>query len=155
MSVAERTPREVMAAYVDAMNRADWTLLASLLAPDYIEDYPQSGERVRGRANALAVRQFFGREENRSSLLVGAEMTIGGEDRWALAPNFTAIKMTSDGDTLTSLIRSVYPDGPWYVVHIATIRGGLIVQATVIFGAMFEPPEWRRGLVERIPDRER
>ena len=63
--------------------------------------------------------------------------------------------MTSDDDMVTTLIRAIYPDGPWYVVHIATVTGGLIARATVVFGAMFPAPEWRAPFVERMPDRDR
>jgi len=152
----DRTPREIIDAYIDGMARADWTAVRGLLAEDYVEDYPQSGERVRGPDNAIAVRT-----RGRPELVGGAafrsrsELTVGGEERWALAPNFTAIRTTGDGDVITSLIRAEYPDGEWYVVYIATVERGQIHHATMIFGQLFEAPEWRRPLVERMPDRDR
>jgi hypothetical protein len=155
--MAERTPREVIEAYVDAMSRADWALLREVLAEDYIEDYPQSGERVRGRENAVAIR---GRGRQAEMAAAGAplsrmELVVGGEERWALAPNFTAIRTTSGGDTITSLVRAMYPDGEWYVAYIGTVEHGQIQHATMVFGPLFSAPEWRKHLVERIPERER
>ena len=157
VAVAERSPREVISTYTDAMNRGDWALLREVLAADYIEDYPQSGERIRGPENAVAVRDRFPRGNTAipDTRNVGARLTVGGEDRWAMAPNFTAIKVASDGDNVTSLVRAIYPDGPWYVVYIASIERGRIKHATVIFGAMFEAPEWRRQWVEAMPEDER
>ena len=153
----DRTPREVIDAYGDAMNRADWALLRELLAEDYVEDYPQSGERIRGRENAIAVRNHARPDASseKGGLRSRAELTIGGEERWALAPNFTAIRTTAEGDVITSLIRAEYPGGEWYVVFIGTVERGQIHHATMVFGPLFEAPEWRRSLVEPIPDRER
>jgi len=154
---AERTPREVIDTYVDAMARGDWTLLGDVLADDYVEDYPQSGERVRGRERAIAIRSHARPPQPPPGdpMLSRAELVIGGEERWALAPNFTAIRTTSDGDTITSLVRATYPDGPWYVVYIGEVARGQIHHATMVFGPMFEAPEWRRSLVEPMPERDR
>ena len=153
----EPTPREVLDNYVKAINAGDWELMREVLAPDYIEDYPQSGERVRGRENAIAVRSRYPRPRTSppEGFASGAELVVGGEERWALAPNFTAIRVTAQGDTLTALVRAVYPDGPWYVVYIATIDAGQIRRATLIFGALFDAPVWRALWTERMPDRER
>ena len=153
--MAERTPRQVLDAYFDAMNRADWALLREVLADGYVEDYPQSGERVRGRENAIAVRSRGPRPAPHEGASAAAELVVGGEERWALAPNFTAIRVTTEGDTLTALIRAMYPDGLWYVVYIATIQNGQVQRATMIFGAMFDAPDWRAQWTERMPDRER
>jgi len=155
--MAERTPREVIDAYVDAMDRGDWALLRELFVDDYIEDYPQSGERIRGADNAIHVRSSFPRADMAAppSRNVGAKLIVGGEDHWALAPNFTAIRVAAAGVTITAVTRAVYPDGPWYVVYIGTVDRGRIRRATAIFGATFEPAPWRAAWVERIPEAER
>jgi ketosteroid isomerase-like protein len=155
--MAERTPRQVIDAYIDAMNRADWDALRQLFADDYVEEYPQSGERIRGPENAVRVRANFPRTDMDSvpSPMVGARMTVGGEERWALAPNFTAIRVSADGDLVTSVARAIYPEGPWYVVYIGRIAAGKITRATAFFAQVFEPPPWRAPWVERIPESER
>jgi hypothetical protein len=86
---------------------------------------------------------------------VGVPLIVGGEEGWALAPNFTAIRVAAAGDTVTAVTRSVYPDGPWYVVYIGTVERGRIRRATAIFGAPFDAAEWRAAWVERIPEDER
>jgi hypothetical protein len=155
--MTDRTARQVIEAYADAMNRADWDLLRTLLADDYVEDYPQSGERVRGRENAIAVRSYQRPEQAVAAdgSMTVAELLVGGEERWALAPNFTAIRTTSGNDTITSVVRATYPDGLWYVVFIGDVDRGQIHHATMVFGPMFASPEWRRPFVERLPERER
>ncbi len=149
---ATRSARQVVLDYIEAMNEADWERLSTFLHSDYVEDYPQSGERVRGPANAVAVRSKSPRSWPRS---IDHKRVIGGEEQWALAPNFTAIKVTADGDLVTSVVRARYPDGYWYVIYIAQVEDGIIRRATVYFAPMFEAPEWRREFVESIPDAER
>ena len=77
--MAERTPREVMDAFHDAMNRGDWELLGEVLADDYVEDYPQSGERIRGRDNAIAMRKQYPRPsmERPASIMWGPSFAWG------------------------------------------------------------------------------
>lgn len=133
------------------MSRDDWDRVTELLHPDYVEDYPQSGERIRGRKNAVAVRRDYpgGRSTERM------EMVVGGEDRWALAPNFTAIRVAAAGDSVTAVVRARYPDGYWYITLIATVGAGQITRATVVFGKAFDPPAWRAGMVEAMPSQDR
>lgn len=148
------SPRAVVEAYLQATNNTDWDRLAELLDPDYIEDYPQSGERIRGRENAIAIRRSFpGLDDSREPLR--QRLLLGGEEHWALAPNFTAIRVTGTGETVTSLARARYPDGYWYIVYIATVQDGRIKRATALFAPLFDPPEWRQALTERMPEGER
>jgi hypothetical protein len=155
--VSVRTPRQVIDAYMDAMNRADWDALRLLFAPEYVEDYPQSGERIRGPEHAVQVRSSFPRDDMSAvpSPVVGPATLLGGEERWVLAPNFTAIRVEAEGDTVTSISRSMYPDGFWYVVYIGKVANGQIQRATAFFAQLFEAPAWRAGWVERIPESER
>jgi hypothetical protein len=155
--VSTLTPRQVIDAYMDAMNRADWGALRRLFAPDYVEDYPQSGERIRGAEHAVLVRSNFPRKDMASvpSPVVGPAVLLGGEERWMLAPNFTAIRVDAEGDTVTSIARSRYPDGLWFVVYIGKVANGQIQRATAFFAQEFEPAPWRAALVERIPEAER
>lgn len=146
-----RSPRQVVLDYIQAMNEADWERLRSVLHPDVVEDFPQSGERIRGVANAIAVRSHVPRTWRNS---IDRQRVVGGDDAWALGPNFTAIKVAADGDVVTSIVRARYPDGYWFVVNVAEIQGGLIRHATVYFAPTFDPPEWRREWVERLPEDE-
>lgn len=49
--MADRTPREMVHALIDRINRHEWAGIEELVHPDYVEEYPQSGERIRGFAN--------------------------------------------------------------------------------------------------------
>jgi len=145
MSRPRGAAQQVVIDYVDALNREDWDRLGQILHPDYIEEYPQSGERIVGSANAIALRSNYPRTDEMS---IHRERLVGGEDVWALAPNFTAIRLSSEGDTVTSVTRARYPDGFWYVIFMAQVEGAQIRRATLYFAPEFEPPEWRRQWVE-------
>jgi ketosteroid isomerase-like protein len=152
--MSEPTGREVIDAYVAAMNAGDWEAVGELLHPDFYEDYPQSGERIRGRENCVRVRRDYPRTES-TPLETGTRFIVGGDDRWAIAPNFTAVRIAGAGDTLTAVFRARYPDGLWYIVHIGTVENGRLARATVFFAPLFDPPEWRQDFVERMPEAER
>jgi ketosteroid isomerase-like protein len=154
MTVPERSPKDIVAALMRAQADGDFSSMRELLAEDYIEDYPQSGERIHGADAALDVRQRFpGLPDARIDADV--KISVGGEDRWALSPNFTAIRVTADGDTVTVAARAAYPDGPWYVIAFIRVAAGKVAQTTMFFAPMFDPPEGRRDLVQRMPDEQR
>jgi hypothetical protein len=104
-----------------------------LLAEDFVEEYPQSGERIRGRANVLAM------------LAVNPappRVTGGARLVWC-------------GDQiLLAEARASYPDGPWWVVILYELSGGRLSHETAYFGAPFPAPEWRRPYVVAMPAEE-
>jgi hypothetical protein len=151
--MSDRSPRDVALAFAAAQMAADWDAMRALMTDEYVEDYPQTGERIVGADRAIAVRREF---PGMSDGLAGdVNLQVGGEDRWALAPNFTAIRVTQDGDIVTTLIRAIYPDGPWYVIAFSRVEGGRVGHMTVYFAPMLPAPEWRKGLASPLPDSER
>ena len=46
--------RELLLAFVDAMNAREWATLRSLLAPDLVFELPQRHERIDGRDAYIA-----------------------------------------------------------------------------------------------------
>jgi hypothetical protein len=51
--------RAVFERVADLMNRRDWDAFPTVFTDDYVEEYPQSGEVIRGLANAVAVRKNY------------------------------------------------------------------------------------------------
>jgi hypothetical protein len=46
----------------------------------------------------------------------------------------------------------LFNDGSrWWVVSIVTLKDGLVWHAETYFAPEFEPPEWRKGMVEILP----
>ena len=153
--MAERTARELTDEWVAAMNAQDFGRAMAVLHPDFVEEYPQSGERVRGRENLRAiVENYPGDLRNSAAEAVPLE-AVGGDRRWAIAPNYTVIDVTSVDDVSVHTFRTSYPDGStWYIVGFVRLRDGLIWRRKTYFAPLYDPPEWRRQWVElmdRVP----
>ena len=72
---------------------------------DFIEEYPQSGERIRGKENQRAlVENFPG-----GLLQPMSEATIQGEE-WIITPAYRVVRVTTSGDTASG-VKVRYPDG--------------------------------------------
>jgi hypothetical protein len=142
--------REVIARYIQALHDQDFETIGASQHPEFVEDYPQSGERIRGRRSFRRILENYpgGLEGEADS---SADQVIGGEDRWMISPTFTMVRLSGEGDTHTAIVKLSYPDrSTWYMVSILEMRDGLIAKATTFFAPLFEPPEWRREWVEVV-----
>ena len=92
-------------------------------------DYPQSGERIRGRHKIQESRCV---QPNKKRFTV--RRIIGGGDLW-----------------VTEFVLS-YDGAPSYVVSIMEFREGKVVKETQYFADPFEPGPSRAHLVERMSD---
>ena len=147
---ADNGARELIARYVKALHEQDFDGIAATQHPDYVEDYPQSGERIHGRRNFRSIL------ENYPGGLAGeadpsADRVVGRDDGWMISPTFTMIRLSGEGDTHTAIVKLRYPDSStWYMVGIFELRDGLIAKATTFFAPVFDPPEWRSAWVEVV-----
>ncbi|HEV2157633.1 nuclear transport factor 2 family protein [Bradyrhizobium sp.] len=94
---------------------------------DAVLDYPQSGERIRGRRN---IQQSRFVQPNKKRFTV--RRIVGGGDLW-----------------VSEFVLS-YDGVPSYVVSIMEFRGGLVAHETQYFADRFEPSPSRAHLVERV-----
>ena len=143
--MAEEGNRGVVGRYVAASSTSDWDTLARLRAPEWVEEWPQSGERVVGHANYRAIHEHFpgGMPELR------VDRVVGSDDRWVLGPTFTPVKILGSGDVWAVEGRFRYPNGDTYVgVKHLELRDGRVVHETTYWAAPFPPPDWRRQWVE-------
>ena len=136
--------------YVKAIADRDFEALEEMIHPDYIGDYPQSGERFRGFAAFRAQLENYpgglpaARPEDPNTKL------LGDEERWAITPGYTVLPL-SGPERFTTVTRSPYPDGTWWwVVSILTMKDERVAHAETYFAPEFEPPEWRKGMVEIV-----
>ncbi len=90
-------------------------------------DYPQSGERTRGRSNIQNQRAS---QPNKKRFTV--RRIIGGGDLWV-----TELILTYDGK-------------PSYTVSIMEFRGDKVVRETQYFADPFVAPAFRAQWVERM-----
>ncbi len=136
--------RAIVERYMAAIP-ADLDTLTSLQHPDFVEEWPQSGERIRGSANFRAIQAHYGETTSE------ARRVVGTEDRWAMGPTFTPIRVFGAGDTFTGLLLGRYPDGSVYhVVSVVELRDNLVWRSTTFFAAPFDAPDWRGPWIERM-----
>jgi ketosteroid isomerase-like protein len=93
---------------------------------DAVLDYPQSGERTRGRRNIQGQRAS---QPSKKTFTV--QRIIGGGDLWV-----TEYIITYDGK-------------PSYTVSIMEFRGDKVARETQYFAEPFPAPAWRAQWVER------
>jgi hypothetical protein len=142
----DRDARSVFEAYLRAANGRDVAALEGLFDDDFEDVYPQSGELTRGLANFRSIIEQY---PGGGYAGQGTDRLVGTEDRWALTPSFTVVRIEGTGDTFTGVTRSRYPDGTdWYIVTIAQMRNGKLWRAETYFAQTFEPPAWRAAWVE-------
>ncbi len=139
--------RQIVERWAKGLVTRDLDLQAELCAPDMVTEYPQSGERIRGWANLRAVTENYPGGPPRNVV----EKVIGSEDKWVVGPSFNVLRIEGTGDVYTLVGSATYADGKtWQVMALVELRSGKIAKTTEIYGAPFEPPQWRAQWVERI-----
>ena len=111
----------------EASEHGDVDLEHAIYAADAILDYPQSGERIRGRRNIQASRTA-----QPDLKRFGVRRILGAGDLW-----------------VTELILT-YDARPSYVVSIMEFQGGKVARETQYFGDPFDPGPSRAQWVERM-----
>ena len=110
-----------------ASDANDFATEHQIYRADAVLEYPQSGERIRGRANIQASRE--------------AQPNI---------KRFTVRRMLGGGDLWISELVMTYDGQPNYVVSIMEFEGGAVVRETQYFSDPFEPGPSRAQWVERM-----
>jgi hypothetical protein len=99
-----------------------------IYADDAICDYPQSGERIRGRANLQALR---GHHPGKPS-------------------GFDVRRLQGEGNLWVTEYTITYNGKASYVVSIMEFRGDKVVHETQYFSDPFDAPSWRNQWVEKF-----
>ncbi len=111
-----------------ASDANDFQVEHDIYREDAVLDYPQSGERIRGRYHIQSSRAA---QPNRKRFKV--RRIIGARDLWV-----TEYILTYDGQ-------------PSYTVSIMEFIDGKVAHETQYFGDPFEPGPSRAQWVERMP----
>jgi ketosteroid isomerase-like protein len=110
-----------------ACDAGDQDRVHAIYADDVVVEWPQSRERVRGRANLQALR-----EHHPSALRFDVRRVLGGGDVWV-----TEYVIRYDGR-------------PVHTVSVMEFEGDRVVRETHHFADPFEPPAWRARWVEPL-----
>jgi SnoaL-like domain len=100
---------------------------SEIYADDAVLEWPQGGERIRGKANIIAFRSAYPARQD-----FQLHRTIGCQNLWV---NEYTIR---------------YDERPLRVVGIMEFRDGKVVRERIYFGEPWEPPAWRAQWVERM-----
>ena len=112
------------------LGAGDWDGARAMLADDYVQEWPQSRERIEGPDDALAINRNF----------------PGG------MPTMTFRRATGSGDLVVLEVDLHYPDGSRYQgVSVIQVRDGKVVKEVDYFAQPFEAPQWRAQWVKRMP----
>jgi hypothetical protein len=138
--------RELIDRFYAALNARRFDQISELVDPDVVQEWPQSGERIRGLKNFRAVMENYPELPS-----VEPRSVAGAEDKWVLTPSWTPLRITGSGDVYTVESRITYPSGEvWSGVSVVEFRNGKASKMTEYFAAPFPAAEWRSSWVEQI-----
>jgi hypothetical protein len=100
---------------------------SEIYADDALVEWPQGGERIRGKANIIAFRSAYPARQE-----FELHRTTGRQDLWV---NEYTIR---------------YEGKPVMAVGIMEFRDDKVVRERIYFGEPWEPPAWRAQWVERM-----
>src|SRR3954454_12357269 len=122
----DQAVRQALLRHWDASDASDFEAEHEIYHQDAVLDYPQSGERIRGRRNIQESRTVQPNEKR-----------------------FTVRRMIGSGDLWVTEFVLSYDGIPSYTVSIMELRDGLVTHETQYFADRFEPAPSRAHLVER------
>jgi ketosteroid isomerase-like protein len=136
--------------YAAALASGDLHIIDEVFTEDYVDEYPQSGEIIRGRRNLRAIMEHRpGHHSERGPDLASVRARASDELK-VVAPLFTVVRVQGRGDAGTTTLRARYPDGTWWwIVVIYELRDGRIARSMSFFAPQFAAPAWRAPFVER------
>ncbi len=127
--MSDQDNRAVAEAFWAAVGAGDLDAAAGHLHPDFVQEWPQSGERIVGADNALAVDRNF----------------PGG------MPSMSVRRILAAVDLVVIEVELGYADGSrFFGVSVLEFRDGRIARQTDYFAEPFSAPQWRSQWVERM-----
>jgi hypothetical protein len=119
--------RAALALHWAASDASDFEVEHQIYREDAVLEYPQSGERIRGRRNIQASRTAQPEPKR-----FAVRRIVGAGDLWV-----TEFVLTYDGR-------------PSYTVSIMEFKEGKVARETQYFGDAFEPGPSRAQWVEKM-----
>jgi ketosteroid isomerase-like protein len=129
MTTTSQTSKQVVAQFWAAMQANDFGAAGDILHDDYVLEWPQSGERLLGRANFVAVNRNY-----------------PASGPW----RFTVHQLIAEGDEVVSDVSVTDGVVKARAITFSTVRDGRIVQQTEFWPEPFEAAAWRARWVERF-----
>ena len=125
--MSDQQNRDALERYFQALERGDIAAMSDLLHEDFVEEYPQSGERVRGSQNWRSIAENY----------PGLPSVVDH-----------SVKVSGDLGTLEMVLE--YDGNRTYSCTVVELQDGKVKRAKDYFAEPFEAPEWRAQWVERM-----
>lgn len=125
----DKKPKEIIELFWLAMQGNDFYKASELLHDDFILEWHQSGERIRGRENFAKLNTAY-----------------PTQGLW----HFTINSIVTEGDLVVSDVSVTDGIRNDRVITFSTVRDGRIWKQVEFWPEPFESPEWRAPWVEKI-----
>ena len=117
--MSEQENRDILEGYLQALGQLDLDTIDNLLHEDYVEEYLQSGERIRSKQNSRVV----------------AENYPGG------LPNMIDYSLKVSGELGIGEMLFEYDGNRAHICDIRELQDGKIKRTRAYFGEPFEAPQ--------------
>lgn len=121
--------QQIIENFWSTMGTNDFYATAQLLHDEYVLDWVQSGERIRGRENFAAINTYY-----------------PADGKWTFHINH----IVAEGDLVVSDVNVSDGTRQDRVITFSTIRDGKIWKQVEFWLEPFEAPKWRAKWIERI-----
>ncbi|GAP13403.1 ketosteroid isomerase-related protein [Longilinea arvoryzae] len=121
----EESVRAVLALW-DAFDHLDFDAAGALLADDFVCEWPQSGERIRGRANFVAVNAHY-------------------PGRWRIR----VLRVVAGGDEVVTEVEATWGEEKARAISFFRVRNGRICHLREFWPEPYPAQAWRAAWVEQ------
>ena len=125
--MSEQQNRDALERYFQVFEQQDLDAMEELLHDDYVQEYHQTGERIRGKDNWRKIAENYPGLPNMR------------DQSYVLSGDLGVMKMTLE-----------YDGNRVYACEIVDFEDGKIKRARAYFAEPFEAPEWRAQWVEKM-----
>ncbi len=129
MTTQDQESKQIIAQFWAAMQANDFRAVGEWLHDEYVLEWPQSGERIRGRVNFVAINEHY-----------------PAAGRW----NFTIHHVIAEGDEVVSEVTVTDGAITGRAITFSILRDGKIAHQTEYWPDPFEPAAWRAQWVEKM-----
>lgn len=129
MPTQDNSSKHIIEQFWTAIHNNDFHAAGELLHDDYILEWPQSGERIRGRANFIAVNENY-----------------PAQGLWRV----TMHRLIAEGGEVASEVTVTDGAVKGQALTFSTVENGKILHQTEYWPDPFEPAAWREQWVERM-----
>ncbi|MDQ2745395.1 MAG: nuclear transport factor 2 family protein [Chloroflexota bacterium] len=120
--------RQVVERFWKAMGENDFQAAGELLHDEFVLEWPQSGERIRGRVNFVAINEQY-----------------PAAGHW----RFTLHRLLADSNDVVTDVTVTDGAVSGRAITFSEVRDGRIVRQTEYWPDPFEPAPWRAQWVEQ------